>query len=30
VLKMVVAESGNFPEIARVWYDELVTRRWGR
>jgi AcrR family transcriptional regulator len=29
VLKMVVAESGNFPEIARVWYDELVSQALG-
>lgn len=26
VLKMVVGESGNFPEIARVWHDELVSQ----
>jgi AcrR family transcriptional regulator len=26
VLKMVVGEAGNFPEIARVWHDELVSQ----
>jgi AcrR family transcriptional regulator len=26
VLKMVVGESGNFPEIARVWHHELVSQ----
>src|SRR6476659_4552209 len=26
VLKMVVAEAGNFPELARVWHDELVSQ----
>lgn len=29
VLKMVVAEAGNFPEIARVWHDELVSQALG-
>lgn len=29
VLKMVVGESGNFPEIARVWHDELVAQALG-
>src|SRR6187549_3867236 len=29
VLKMVVGESGNFPEIARVWHDELVSPALG-
>ena len=29
VLKMVVGESGNFPEIARVWHDELVSQALG-
>ena len=29
VLKMVVAEAGNFPEIARVWHDELVAQALG-
>lgn len=26
VLKMVIAESGNFPELARVWHDQVVSR----
>lgn len=26
VLKMVVGEARNFPEIARVWHDELVSQ----
>jgi AcrR family transcriptional regulator len=25
VVKMVIAESGNFPQIARVWHDDLVA-----
>lgn len=25
VLKMVIAEAGNFPELARVWHDDLVA-----
>jgi AcrR family transcriptional regulator len=29
VIKMVVAESGNFPEIARVWYDDVVAKAIG-
>jgi AcrR family transcriptional regulator len=29
VLKMVVGEARNFPEIARVWYDELVSQALG-
>jgi AcrR family transcriptional regulator len=29
VLKMVVGEAGNFPEIARVWHDELVSQALG-
>jgi len=29
VLKMVVGEAGNFPEIARVWHDELVAQALG-
>ncbi|WP_293679154.1 TetR/AcrR family transcriptional regulator [uncultured Phenylobacterium sp.] len=29
VLKMVVAEAGNFPEIARVWHDQLVSQALG-
>lgn len=26
VAKMVVGESGNFPELARVWYDDVISR----
>ena len=26
VAKMVIAESRNFPELARVWHDEVVVR----
>lgn len=29
VLKMVVGEARNFPEIARVWHDELVSLALG-
>jgi AcrR family transcriptional regulator len=29
VVKMVVGESGNFPEIARVWHDDVVARGIG-
>jgi AcrR family transcriptional regulator len=29
VVKMVVGESGNFPEIARVWYDDVVAKGIG-
>lgn len=29
VAKMVIAESGNFPELARVWHDEVVARMLG-
>lgn len=29
VLKMVVGEARNFPEIARVWHDELVSQAIG-
>ncbi|MDP3740511.1 MAG: TetR/AcrR family transcriptional regulator [Hyphomonadaceae bacterium] len=25
VIKMVVGESGNFPEIARVWHDDVIA-----
>jgi AcrR family transcriptional regulator len=25
VVKMVIAEAGNFPELARVWHDQLVV-----
>ncbi len=26
VAKMVIAESGNFPDLARVWHEEVVGR----
>lgn len=26
LLKLVIGESGNFPELARVWHDKLVAR----
>ncbi|MBW8814151.1 MAG: TetR/AcrR family transcriptional regulator [Caulobacterales bacterium] len=29
VLKMVVGEARNFPEIARVWHDDLVVHALG-
>lgn len=29
VLKMVIGESGNFPEIARIWHDKLISRALG-
>lgn len=29
VAKMVVGESGNFPELARVWYDSVISRAIG-
>lgn len=29
VVKMVVGESGNFPEIARIWHDDAVARGLG-
>lgn len=29
VIKMVVGESGNFPEIARVWHDDIVGKGLG-
>ena len=29
VLKMVVGEARNFPEIARVWHDQLVSQAIG-
>ncbi|MBI1361178.1 MAG: TetR family transcriptional regulator [Alphaproteobacteria bacterium] len=29
VIKMVVGESGNFPELARIWHDELIARALG-
>jgi AcrR family transcriptional regulator len=29
VVKMVIGESGNFPEIARIWHDDVVARGIG-
>jgi AcrR family transcriptional regulator len=29
VVKMVVGESGNFPEIARIWHDDVVAKGIG-
>lgn len=29
VAKMVIGESRNFPDLAKVWHDELVTRALG-
>lgn len=29
VLKMVVGEARNFPEIARVWHDQLIVHALG-
>ena len=29
VAKVVVGESRNFPELARVWHDEVITRALG-
>lgn len=29
VAKMVISEAGNFPELARLWYDELVSQLIG-
>ena len=29
VIKMVVGESGNFPDVARIWHDTLITRGLG-
>jgi len=29
VAKMVIAESRNFPDLARVWHDEVVERALG-
>jgi hypothetical protein len=26
VAKLVIGESRNFPELARVWHDEVVSR----
>jgi AcrR family transcriptional regulator len=29
VAKMVIGESGNFPELARVWYDNVISKGIG-
>ncbi len=29
VIKMVIGESGNFPEIARIWHDDVIARGIG-
>ncbi|HEY2358075.1 MAG TPA: TetR/AcrR family transcriptional regulator [Phenylobacterium sp.] len=29
VIKMVIAEAGNFPALARVWHDDLVAHILG-
>lgn len=29
VVKMVIAEAGNFPELARVWHDRLIAQALG-
>jgi AcrR family transcriptional regulator len=29
VVKMVIGESRNFPELARVWHDEVISRGLG-
>jgi AcrR family transcriptional regulator len=29
VIKMVIGEAGNFPELARVWHDDLVAHALG-
>ncbi|HEY2753185.1 TetR/AcrR family transcriptional regulator [Phenylobacterium sp.] len=29
VLKMVIGEAGNFPQLARVWHDDLVAHALG-
>jgi len=29
VLKMVIGEAGNFPQLARVWHDDLVAHILG-
>ena len=26
VAKMVIAESGNFPDLARIWHDDVISR----
>ena len=29
VAKVVIAESGNFPDLARIWHDDVVSRALG-
>lgn len=29
VAKMVIAESGNFPDLARVWHEDVIKRALG-
>lgn len=29
VIKMVIGEAGNFPELARVWHDRLIAHALG-
>ncbi len=29
VVKMVIGESGNFPELAKVWHDQVVGKALG-
>ena len=29
VVKMVVGESGNFPELARIWHENVISRAIG-
>jgi AcrR family transcriptional regulator len=29
VIKMVIGESGNFPEIARIWHDDVIANGLG-
>ena len=29
VIKTVIRESGNFPEIARVWHDDVIAKGLG-
>jgi AcrR family transcriptional regulator len=29
VIKMVIGESGNFPEIARIWHDDVIAKAIG-
>jgi len=29
VAKVVIAESGNFPDLARIWHDDVISRALG-